>query len=106
MSLSDCQICGETLFSPYDLTSDPSQHFCIELNGPAIIHAGVVEDEVSADYSRLLLRELANSSPGCLEFGRFRIRGRRRRVCESHAYRSHGRAEGPTHPSRGGYAWG
>ncbi|KAK4508776.1 hypothetical protein PRZ48_002515 [Zasmidium cellare] len=38
MTLSICQICGQCLCNS-DLSSDPLQHFCVGLDGPAIIDA-------------------------------------------------------------------
>ncbi|KAF2159531.1 hypothetical protein M409DRAFT_30006 [Zasmidium cellare ATCC 36951] len=38
MSLSICQICGQCLCNS-DLSSDPLQHFCIGLDGPAMVNS-------------------------------------------------------------------
>jgi hypothetical protein len=53
-----CQICGDVLFHD-DFFSDPSQHFCLTVNGPGMIdsHADgcdIVRD-IAASYVRLPL---------------------------------------------------
>ena len=40
-----CQICGDVLFHD-DFFSDPSQHFCLSVNGPAMIETHTNESRI------------------------------------------------------------
>ncbi|KAF2209875.1 hypothetical protein CERZMDRAFT_113616 [Cercospora zeae-maydis SCOH1-5] len=45
-----CQICGARFYDD-DLFSNPLSHFCIGLDGPAIVHFDAEEEQISAPHT-------------------------------------------------------